>query len=101
MSSSPFCRSAGPLMRLFKACLCPGAATRYPCCNSAYHTVFFDLFDRNEDCCGMLCTSGRLSTRLEPSEDGFLSESDFLGGMLAVSRHPCVSDMPMTCSYVL
>lgn len=38
---------------------------KYPCCNSAYHTVFFDLFDRNED--------------------GFLSESDFLGGMLAVS----------------
>ena len=22
---------------------------RYPCCNSAYHTVFFNLFDRNED----------------------------------------------------
>ncbi|CAJ1390367.1 unnamed protein product [Effrenium voratum] len=39
----------------------------YPCCNAAYHTVFFELFDRNED--------------------GFLSESDFLGGMLAVSLH--------------
>jgi len=38
---------------------------RYPCCNAAYHSVFFELFDRNQD--------------------GFLSESDFLGGMLAVS----------------
>lgn len=38
---------------------------RYPCCNTAYHTVFFDLFDRNQD--------------------GYLNESDFLGGILAVS----------------
>eukprot|EP00931_Biecheleriopsis_adriatica_P055384 TRINITY_DN32731_c0_g1_i1.p1 TRINITY_DN32731_c0_g1~~TRINITY_DN32731_c0_g1_i1.p1 ORF type:complete len:679 (+),score=132.65 TRINITY_DN32731_c0_g1_i1:162-2198(+) len=38
---------------------------KYPCCNAAYHSVFFELFDRNQD--------------------GFLSESDFLGGMLAVS----------------
>merc|ERR1719387_3333298 len=39
--------------------------TRYPCCNSQYHAVFFDLFDRNQD--------------------GLLNESDFLSGILAVS----------------
>ena len=22
---------------------------RYPCCKAAYHSVFFDLFDRNQD----------------------------------------------------
>jgi len=39
---------------------------KYPCCKSSHHhSVFFELFDRNED--------------------GYLSESDFLGGMLAVS----------------
>eukprot|EP00928_Gymnodinium_smaydae_P019755 TRINITY_DN175_c0_g1_i18.p1 TRINITY_DN175_c0_g1~~TRINITY_DN175_c0_g1_i18.p1 ORF type:complete len:696 (-),score=146.78 TRINITY_DN175_c0_g1_i18:500-2587(-) len=38
---------------------------RYPCCDAAYHPVFFELFDRNQD--------------------GYLSESDFLGGILAVS----------------
>lgn len=37
----------------------------YPCCNAAHHQVFFELFDRNQD--------------------GFLSEADFLGGLLAVS----------------
>lgn len=42
-----------------------GVMQRYPCCNAAYHQVFFDLFDRNQD--------------------GYLSESDFLGGILAVS----------------
>eukprot|EP00448_Togula_jolla_P024893 CAMPEP_0170573732 /NCGR_PEP_ID=MMETSP0224-20130122/2919_1 /TAXON_ID=285029 /ORGANISM="Togula jolla, Strain CCCM 725" /LENGTH=691 /DNA_ID=CAMNT_0010896333 /DNA_START=12 /DNA_END=2088 /DNA_ORIENTATION=- len=36
-----------------------------PCCHAAYHHVFFELFDRDQD--------------------GYLSESDFLGGMLAVS----------------
>jgi diadenosine tetraphosphatase ApaH/serine/threonine PP2A family protein phosphatase/Ca2+-binding EF-hand superfamily protein len=40
---------------------------KYPCCNTQYHSVFFDLFDRNQD--------------------GFLNESDFLGGILAVSPH--------------
>merc|ERR1719281_734863 len=39
--------------------------SQYPCCNQMYHSVFFDLFDRNQD--------------------GFLNESDFLGGFLAVS----------------
>lgn len=38
---------------------------KYPCCNNQYHTVFFDLFDRNQD--------------------GFLNDSDFLGGILSVS----------------
>lgn len=39
---------------------------RYPCCKEThYPSAFFELFDRNED--------------------GYLSESDFLGGMLAVS----------------
>jgi len=38
---------------------------RYPCCNAAYRSIFFDLFDRNQD--------------------GYLSEADFLGGILAVS----------------
>jgi len=38
---------------------------RYPCCNAAYHAVFFELFDRNSD--------------------GYLNECDFLGGVLAVS----------------
>lgn len=38
---------------------------QYPCCNQTYHAVFFELFDRNQD--------------------GFLNESDFLGGILAVS----------------
>lgn len=38
---------------------------KYPCCNAAYHPVFFELFDRNQD--------------------GYLSECDFLGGILAVS----------------
>jgi len=37
----------------------------HQCCNSQYHGVFFELFDRNQD--------------------GFLNESDFLGGILAVS----------------
>lgn len=38
---------------------------KYKCCNHSYHEVFFDLFDRNQD--------------------GFLNETDFLGGILAVS----------------
>lgn len=38
---------------------------KYPCCKETHYPDFFELFDRNED--------------------GFLSESDFLGGMLAVS----------------
>lgn len=40
---------------------------QYRCCGQQYVPVFFDLFDRNQD--------------------GFLNESDFLGGMLAVSPH--------------
>ncbi|CAE7359252.1 Upf1 [Symbiodinium sp. CCMP2456] len=54
---------------------------KYPCCNSAYHTVFFDLFDRNED--------------------GFLSESDFLGGMLAVSRRPVMFAIARPSSWAI
>jgi len=38
---------------------------QYPCCEANYFDVFFDLFDRNQD--------------------DFISESDFLAGLLAVS----------------
>lgn len=68
--------SAQALMKLFKDNSCDkegylsrdefvSIMQRYPCCNAAYHPVFFELFDRNQD--------------------GYLSESDFLGGVLAVS----------------
>lgn len=38
---------------------------KYPCCSSAYHQAFFELFDRNQD--------------------GYISDIDFLSGMFAVS----------------
>ena len=36
----------------------------------------------------MLAIRHHLSLAAELAQDGFLSESDFLGGMLAVSRRP-------------